>query len=86
MVMVIIPIEPNCQLTYVKVPILYNLQWLTIRADWHDYGRGRSFTFAELAILWLAGTVMGEVGAHNRGHAPWTRGQDHWSDKKYCIV
>ena len=24
MVMVIIPLEPNCRLTYVKVPILYN--------------------------------------------------------------
>ena len=26
--------------------------------------------FAEPAILWLASTVMGAVGAHNPGHAP----------------
>ena len=32
----------------------------------HGYGRGRgSLHFAEPGLLWLAGTVMGEVGAHN---------------------
>ena len=36
----------------------------------------------ELAILRLANTVMGEVGAHNQvvgvGIPLWPRGQDHW--------
>ena len=44
------------------------LQWLTTRVDWHDYGRGRvPCHLAEIAILWLAGSGMGEVGANNRG-------------------
>ena len=48
---------------------------------WHAYdvigvykihhGAGRISCFAEPAILWLAGTAMGEVGDHNRvGHDP----------------
>ena len=49
---------------------------------WHAYGvivfykihhgAGRISYFAEPAILWLAGTTMGEVEAHNRGggHPP----------------
>ena len=35
----------------------------------HHRAGGISY-FAESAILRLAGTVMGEVGAHNRGYAP----------------
>ena len=37
----------------------------------HGRGRGPQH-LAELTILWLASTVMGEIGAHNRGrwHAP----------------
>ena len=32
----------------------------------HGNGRGRgSLHFAEPGLLWLAGTVMGEVGTHN---------------------
>ena len=39
------------------------------------HGRGRSPQhLTELTILWMASTVMGEVGAHNIGHAPWPRG------------
>ena len=35
------------------------------------HGAGRISYFAEPAILWLAGTAMGEVGFHNRvGHDP----------------
>ena len=38
--------------------------------------------FAEQAILWLTGAVMGEVGAHNQlvgGGMPfWPRGQEPW--------
>ena len=50
---------------------------------WHPYGvigvykihhrTGNISYFAEQAILWLTGAVMGEVGAHNQlvvGHAP----------------
>ena len=38
------------------------------------HGADRISYFAEQAILRLAGTIMGEVGAHNRGgHAPWTK-------------
>ena len=63
---------------------------------WHAYGvigvykihhgAGRISYFAEPTILWLAGTVMGEVGAHNRGAGaqrpdPWPRGQDRCSEK-----
>ena len=35
----------------------------------HGRGRGPQH-LTELTILWLASTVMGEVGAHNRRHAP----------------
>ena len=74
---------------------------------WHAYnvigvykihhGAGRTSYFAEPAILWLADTVMSEVGpttfngassvmgeveAHSRvGHAPWPIGQYRWSEK-----
>ena len=34
--------------------------------------------FTESAILRMASTVMGEIGAHNPGGMPpWPRGQDH---------
>ena len=33
-------------------------------------GEVGSLTFNELAILWLAGRVMGEVGAQNKGTCP----------------
>ena len=33
-------------------------------------GEVGSLNLTELAILWLAGTVMSEVGAHNRGAFP----------------
>ena len=35
---------------------------------WHRYGGGQDPYFKESALLWLAGTVMGEVGAHNIFH------------------
>ena len=38
----------------------------------HGRGRGPQHS-TELTILWLASTVMGEVGAHNRRHAPWPK-------------
>ena len=42
-----------------------------LRADGISY-------LTELAKLWLASTVLGEVGAHNQGGIlPWPRGQDH---------
>ena len=36
------------------------------------HGAGRITYFVEPALLWLAGILMGEVGAYNRvkGHAP----------------
>ena len=34
------------------------------------HGAGRVSYFTEPALLWLAGTVMGEVGAHNRVGVP----------------
>ena len=53
---------------------------LVTNAAWHAYDVIGSISymtqlrrisyFAEPAILWLAGTVIGEVGAQNRGHAP----------------
>ena len=30
-----------------------------------DHGAGRTSYFADTALLWLAGTLMGEVGARN---------------------
>ena len=35
----------------------------------HGRGRGPQH-LTELTILWMASTIMGEVGAHNRRHAP----------------
>ena len=61
---------------------------------WHAYdvigvynifhGAGRISYFAEPPILWLAGTVMGEVGPGTGGMPPWSRDQDHWSENEYC--
>ena len=60
---------------------------------WNAYGvigvykihhrAGRISCYAEPAILWLASTVMGEVGAHNRGACP--AGQEARLYKKYRI-
>ena len=48
---------------------------LVTKDAWHDYGvigdykihhgTGRDSYFTDTAILWLAGTVMGVVGARN---------------------
>ena len=70
MVMVIIPIERNCRLTYVKVPIPYNCNGKQLERIGTIMGEVGSLTFNGASILWLAGTVMGEVGAHNRGACP----------------
>ena len=42
------------------------------------HGAGRISCFAEPAILWLAGTAMGEVGSTTGwGMTPWPIGQYH---------
>ena len=51
------------------------ITWLVTNDAWHAYvvivdfnrprGNGRVSYFAEPAILWLARTVVGEVGARN---------------------
>ena len=51
------------------------ITWLVTNDAWHAYDvivvynipheDGRISYFAEPTILWLAGTVMGEVGARN---------------------
>ena len=56
------------------------ITWLVTNDAWHAYDvmgglrdtsrRWTSSYFMEPAILWLAGTVMAEVGARNRGHVP----------------
>ena len=49
------------------------------RAGWVSY-------FTEPAILWLASSVMGEVGAHNREWAcPLAKRPRSLVRKKYCI-
>ena len=49
--------------------------------EWYGYTRSWPVKLTELAILRLANTVMGEVGAHNQvvgvGKPLWPRGQDH---------
>ena len=89
---------------YVMVMIIIHIAHITClvtKVVWHAYGvigvykihheAGRISYFAEPTILWLAGTVMGEVGAHNMGGGGrWGRGlpptsrprvQDRWSEK-----
>ena len=39
----------------------------------------------ELTKLWLASTVMGEVGAHNRGACPPGQNNTTIGPKKYCF-
>ena len=58
----------------ISIHIAY-IAWLVTNDAWHSYdvivvyniphGYGRMSYFAEPAILWLAGTVMCEVGARN---------------------
>ena len=63
---------------YVMVMIIIHIAHITClvtKVAWHAYGvigvykihhgDGRISYFAEPTILWLAGTVMGEVGARN---------------------
>ena len=47
-------------------------------------GRGPEH-LAELTILWLASTVMGEVGAHNRWACPPGQNNKTIGLKKYCF-
>ena len=52
-----------------------DITYLVTNDGWHAYdvivvykilhGEGRDSYFTDPAILWLAGTVMGEVGARN---------------------
>ena len=74
---------------------LANITCLVTNDSWHVYGAivlhkihhgaGRISCFADRAILWLAGTVMGEVGTHNRGACPtsWPGGHNH---RKYIVL
>ena len=58
----------------INIHIAY-ITCLVTNDTWHAYdvigvykihhGAGRISYFAETAILWLAGTVMGEIAAHN---------------------
>ena len=84
----------------VMVMIIMHIAHITCvvtKDAWHAYGvigvhkvhhgADRISYFAEPTILWLAGTVMREVGANNRegGRAacPCPRGQDRWSEQCY---
>ena len=53
---------------------------------WYGDGRGRGpWHLTELAMLWLARTVIGEVGAHNIGACPPGQEDKTIGQKKYCI-
>ena len=80
-------------MTIIIIHIAYITCLVTIDA-WHAYdvigfykidirASGISF-FAEAAMLRLAGTVMGEVGAHNQG--AWPPGQQAKTIEKNIVV
>ena len=52
---------------------------------WSVMGEVGVAKLTELTILWLASTVMGEVGAHNRGGMPPGQKAKAVGRKKYCI-
>ena len=57
----------------INITHIADITWLLTNEGWHAYdvigvytilhGAGRDSYFTYPAILWLAGTVMGEVGA-----------------------
>ena len=63
------------------VMIIIHIAYITCLVTndaWHAYD---VIGVYKIAIMKLASTVMGEVGAHNqvvRGMPLWPRGQDHW--------
>ena len=61
MVMIIINIAYIICLVTNDVWHVYDVIWV----DKIHHGSGRVSYFTEPAILWLAGTVMGEVGSRN---------------------